>query len=212
MTFSQEQFFSHLPPYLLDTGKGRIKDGLSQFIDPKEREKPKVYDNFYLQAHTNYFMQGDLFNSISVSEWDAGEEDFFTGYTTAMLVSNTCDVSSDNEQIINKDALFAPVFKLNEFFADLRAEGKNEAHIQSILSALKNQTLSHLMYLPPDSITHTEYVVRFDKIQCFPSSVINKMVKRIEDERFLSLSDWAFYLLIFKISYHFCRVPEEKDR
>jgi len=200
-----------LPPYLLDADKGRIKRGLAQFIDPQERGKEKIYESFYLKDSQKYFMQGDLLNSIRTVEWDSEKEDYYSAYTTAMLVSNSCDVSVDNLRLLGKEALFAPVFELNEFFKELKSVGKSEAQIKTIHSKLKQQEYTNLFYLPGDH-NGVEYIVFLDKICWYPATEIHKKLENIEKERFLSLSDWAFYLLVTKVALHFCRVPEKMER
>ncbi len=212
MSYQGEQWFNYLPEYLLETGKGRIKEGLSQFIDPVERGKEKVYENFYLQMQKDHFMQGDLFHSIKTIEWKDESEDYCSKYTPAMLVSNSCDVAIENERLIDKEALFAPVINLKEYFEELKKAGKSDEQIKTIYSKLKQQEYSNLFYLPADPITTSEYIVFLDNIWWFPATEVHKKFAKIKEERFLSLTDWAFYLFISKISFHFCRVPEEKER
>jgi len=212
MVLSELQWNAVLPPYLLETGKGRIKKGLAQFIDPTERGKERVYDDFYLEASKEHFMQGDLLHSIKTVEWDAEKTDYYSAYTPAMLVSNSCDVAFENKRLLDKEALFAPVINLNEYFDELKKAGKNAEQIKTIHSQLKNQEYTNLFYLPANNINGEEYIVFLDKICWYPTSEMHKKTNQLSKERFLSLSDWAFYLLITKIAFHFCRVPEEKER
>ena len=139
MIVPNQQWNVVLPQYLLDPEKGRIKKGLSQFIDPDERGKERVYDDFYLEASKEHFMQGDLLHSIKTIEWDAEKTDYFSAYTPAMLVSNSCDVAFENKRLLDKEALFAPVVSLNEYFDDLKGAGKTTEQIQTIYSKLKQQ-------------------------------------------------------------------------
>jgi len=212
MSYEEQRWNTILPQYLLDTDKGRIKRGLAQFIDPIERGKEKVYENFYLEESKNYFMQGDLLHSIKTIEWDFKKEDYYSAYTPAMLVSNSCDVSFENKRLLDKEALFAPVIKLDEYFDELKGAGKSGDQIQTIHSKLKQQEYTNLFYLPADPIKGLEYIVFLDKICWFPVTEVHKKFDKIGEERFLSLSDWAFYLFVTKIALHFCRVPEEKER
>jgi len=209
--FQEQEWNVILPPYLLDADKGRIKRGLGQFIDPLERGKEKVYEDFYLQASQKYFMQGDLLNSIKTVDWNYLKEDYYSAYTTAMLVSNSCDVSVDNLRTLGKEPLFAPVIELNEYFKELKNAGKSDAQIQSIHSTLKQQDYTNLFYLPANH-NGIEYIVFLDKICWYPATEIQKKLENLDNERFLSLSDWAFYLFVTKVALHFCRVPEEKER
>jgi hypothetical protein len=212
MPYEEQQWNTILPKYLLDAEKGRIKRGLAQFIDPAERGKEKVYENFYLVEQKNYFMQGDLLHSIKTIEWDFEKEDFYSAFTPAMLVSNSCDVSFENKRLLDKEAMFAPVIKLNEYFNELKGAGKSDDQIKSIHSKLKQQEYTNLFYLPADPVNGFEYIVFLDKIFWLPITEFHKKFDEIDKERFLSLSDWAFYLFVTKLALHFCRVPEEKER
>lgn len=212
MAFGDFLFEESLPPYLLLTDKTKIKKGLSQFFEPQHRQKEKVYDNFYLEKGAEYFMQGDLINSIPMIEWNSETGQYETGFSRVLLMSNSCDVAPENNRLLDKEALFAPVIPLTEYFDDLREDGCTEDNIMTIYNNLKSQQYTNLFYLPPDSIHHNEYVVFFDKVNWHPSTEFQKKLNKIHEERFLSLDHFGFYLLITKISFHFCRVPEEKDR
>lgn len=137
MSYQEQQWNVILPQYLLDAEKGRIKRGLAQFLDLVERGKEKVYGEFYLSESKKYFMQGDLLRSIKTIGWNFEKEDYYSTDTSAMLVSNSCDVSFDNKRLLDKEALFAPVIKLNEYFDALKEAGKNSEQIQTVHSKLK---------------------------------------------------------------------------
>ena len=212
MPFGDLSWESTLPPYLSNSDKNRLKDGLAQFFDPAHRQKTKQYDNFYLKEPPAFFMQGDIINSLLVYDWDFKNGTYFTGYAPVILVSNSCDVTLKESSLLEKEALFAPIIPLNEFFEDLRGDGYSEDNIASIHTNLKHQTFSNLFYLPPNPIDNREFVVFFDKIFWHPSERVQEKSCKIDEERFLSLDNFGFYLFICKISYHFCRVPEESER
>jgi len=113
----------------------------------------------------------------------------------------------------DKQALYAPIVPVEDFFNTLCEEfDYDEARIKSIHGKLKNQTYSNLFYLPPNHKNQKDYILFLDNIFWQPSSILKDKIKRIDSERFVSLNYFGFYLLITKLSYHFCRVPEELDR
>lgn len=82
---------------------------------------------------------------------------------------------------------------------------------------LKKQLLSNFLYLPPlpeDSGYKQGYVVRLDSIFKFPVSELNSenYIKARNEIRVATLSNFGFYLFIIKLSYHFCRLPEDPHR
>ena len=212
MPFGDTTWEATLPAYLTSPNKNRLKDGLSQFFDPDHRQKQKKYDNFYLTNPPDFFMQGDLINSLPVYDWNFDNNTYSTGFAPVILVSNSCDVSPKEDRLLDKEALFARLIPLNDFFSDLREDGYSKENIDSIYNNLTHQTYSNLFYLPKNSITDLEYIVFFDKVFWHPSENFNLKLENIKEERFLSLDHFGFYLFILKLSYHFCRVPEESER
>lgn len=212
MAFGQETWEETLPPYLSSQEKVRLKEQLSQFFSPALREKGKEYEKFYLSQPPSFFMQGDIIGSLPICDWDTEKNEYITGYSPVMLVSSSCDVFHENDGLLEKEALFTQLIPLDEYFFDLKSQGFTEANIASIYSGLKHQTYSNLFYLPHNPIDKREFLIFFDKIYWHPSSELINKVDTIDDERFLSLDHFGFYLLITKLSYHFCRVPEVRER
>ncbi len=215
MTFGEKRWDILLPENILAIDKERLKRLLSQFFDPTHRQGDKRYDGFY---HTNpppkYFLQGDLLHSVMAADWDYDANSYSSGYSPVVLLSNTCDVSDDNDRELgDKQALYAPIVSVEDYFKTLRQEFQyDESKIKSIHGKLKSQTYSNLFYLPPNHKNQKDYILFLDNIFWQPSSILKDKIKRIDSERFVSLNYFGFYLLITKLSYHFCRVPEELDR
>ncbi|MDX2173971.1 MAG: hypothetical protein SFY56_12685 [Bacteroidota bacterium] len=212
MGFSLENWNIILPETLLEIDKDRLKRLLFQFFGSEHRKGEKKYDDFYLKSGPNYFLQGDILKRINTLEWDYDNEKYiFTEKPTALL-SNTCDVSEENQRLNQKQALFAPVIKLSDYIDSLKELGANKEQIDSALNNIKSQTYSNIFYLPPNPINGNDYIVFLDNIFWQPSNILISKIAKINDERFLCLNHFGFYLLITKLSYHFCRVPEEIDR
>lgn len=212
MAFNKEEWDILLPSNLLATDKERLKRLLGQFFNVEHRKGVKKYDNFYLDTSVKYFLQGDVLKNINSLFWDAENGNYTFANSPVILLSNTCDVSEENNHNFDKQALYAPVTKLDFFTDSLREEGVGEQKIISIINALKNQEYSNVFYLPSNPVNGNEYVILLDNIFWQPSNILKEKLPQINEERFLSLNHFGFYLLITKLSYHFCRVPEEIDR
>lgn len=200
-----------LPSYLTEENKGRLQDALTQF-HPKNR-KEIVYDDFFKDFDYNYFLQGDIVLDIRVATWDADTASYNKSYLDALIISNTCDISNDNKRKINpKQCLFAPLIKLEDYVSDLREEKYPEAKLEEFVTTLKSQGYSNLIYLPKVHEEDYERLALLDRLFWFPIEELTQLLDTINDERISSLNHYGFYLLIFKLSYHLCRVPEQCDR
>lgn len=209
MILSSQAFNELLPPYLHEITKGRIRNALSQFT----LEGNIDYSGFYTVSGNDYLMQADILNSVRGILWDENSEELESGFNPAMLISNSCDVSVENIRSLNqKDALFAPIVPLDVYVDDCLKEGFTRDQIDSFLNVLRKQEYTNLFYLPPNPINQLEYFVRLDRIYWLPISQLNQTMQNLKDSRFLSLSQWAWYLFLVKLSFHTCRVPETIER
>jgi len=209
MILSETAFEELLPPYLHDITKNRIRNALSQFSGAKEID----YSDFYSAENTDFLMQGDILHSVKGIMWDEGSGEVQSGYNPAMLISNSCDVSIENIRSVNqKDALFAPIVPLEEYISDRKAAGFKEDQIQGFLNRLRKQEFTNLFYLPSNPINKKEYLARFDRIYWLPLILLQDAINEIEKARFISLSQWGWYLFMVKLSLHNSRVPETVER
>ena len=210
--FGDDHFEKILPPYLTSPEKSRLKEGLEQFF-PENSTKEIKYDNFYQDDTDSYFKQSDLIAEVRFPEWDETHRQYNALYGDAMLLSNTCDINPVNQRNANsKESLFAPIIDLPEYLSDLRINGYNDNQLQTFEADIKRQRITNILYLPPYRDTGPSYIVLLDFIFRFPTAELNKLLMNITQEKIKSLSRFGYYLFIFKLSYHLCRVPEEKER
>lgn len=212
MPFGDDYFEKILPAYLVESDKGRLKEALRQFTI-EERGKEVDYSNFYRSYDHAYFMQSDLIKEIRVSQWNEESAEFTKGYTDAIIISNTCDISFDNKHDVNtKQCLFAPLIDFNEYLSDLEAAGYSKEKISSFSQIVKAQLRTNIFYLPIYYKENKEYIVLLDNVFWFPTAELNSYIDKIDDNRTTSLTHFGFYLFILKLSYHLCRLPEQCDR
>jgi hypothetical protein len=212
MAFGDDKFELILPNYLVDPDKSRLRDALKQFI-PEEKRNEINYSNFYRNYQHAYFMQSDLIKEIRVAKWDDESASYKKGYTDAIIISNTCDISFENKQELNvKQCLFAPLIDFNLYLEDLKQAGYNQERIKKFSTNVKAQLRTNIFYLPLHFREEKEYIVLLDNVFWFPTSELNSYINNIEENRITSLTHFGFYLFILKLSYHLCRLPEQCDR
>jgi hypothetical protein len=211
MEFGDDKFDQLLPSYLVDPDKSRLRDALKQFF-PEEKGNPIDYKDFYRDYQNAYFLQSDLVKEIRFAQWDEETTSFQKGYTDAIIISNTCDISFENKRELNvKQCLFAPLIDFKLYLEDLR-EKYNEEKIQAFAQSIRTQLRTNIFYLPLHFKEQKEYIVLLDNVFWFPTSELNSYVEKIEETRITSLTHFGFYLFILKLSYHLCRLPEQCDR
>lgn len=127
-----------------------------------------------------------------------------------MILSNTCDIDISNIRMIPSRVIYTPIIKLESYKQLLIKSRKNESSIRSHLDDIRKQRISHIFYLPAGGSLKEEAFSLFDLISTYPADLIKK--EDIPKRRIFTLSDYGFYLFLFKISIHFTRIREGVDR
>jgi ABC-type transporter Mla MlaB component len=199
------------PEYLTKTEKGRLLQALEQFKDDNAKNKwnNKNYSHFYSPVNYQYFLQGDLVREIRYPMWDKSDKSFKKTFTDAIILSNTCDLDLSNLRKINKQVVLAPILELQDYISEMTQIDDN---IEETLQKIKTQSISNILYLPPNLSTGTDYICHLDKAFWFPAEELNLYLDEIDKTRVTSLDYFGYYLFLVKLSYHFCRLPEEKQR
>ena len=208
MSFVLEKIEAHFPKELSEQKKGRLREGLNQFTSTNSSSK--VYTDFYLTTGYDYFLQGDLINELRYPVWDNERKNYEKNYFNVVIISNSCDIdeANQNQRDIPKKVLIAKLFELSDFKEGLI---QNEVeNTENIIRSLKNQEHSNLMYFPP--INGIEYVAFLDELSWITNDELNLLKNNIQENRIASLDLFGYYLFMFKLSYHLCRLPEEIDR
>jgi hypothetical protein len=210
MAFADE-LSSLLPYYLVEPQKSRLKEALVQFYN-RASESIK-YQDFYKDFGHTFFLQSDLLKEIRFAEWDEVTLSFSKAYTDAIVISNTCDIASENTRTLNKkECLLAPLIDFQEYLNELEKEGYTRDRIKEFSRIIRDQLCTNIFYLPLNTKDNREYIAFFDNLFWFPSQELNSYVGEIEQTRITSLSQFGHYLFCLKLSYHLCRLPEQCDR
>ena len=211
MSFDEISLERFVPDFLQSNTRDRIKTGLKDFFHSESNEREKNYTGFYAMGAPSYLMQSDVFASVKAIDWDYSTDNYVNCYFHSMLLSNTCDLSVENIRNTNiKQAVFAPMIPVEEVLKDMRQELKEE-QTKSFYQALRRQEHSNLFYIPPNHVNGKDYIVFLDKTFWQPVTALKNITENVKTERVLSLSNWAFYLFLLKLSYHLCRQPEGPD-
>lgn len=83
------------------------------------------------------------------------------------------------------------------------------AKLKTTFQISNNKNNTQIIFLPANSQME-DSIVFLDKIYHVDNRFINR--DTLEDQRLFSLSDYGFYMLIFKLSIHFSRIQEKVNR
>ncbi len=189
----------YLPKYLSGASYTELLRELKAFPE-------NIDTRFYEMIHEDGWLQGDgLFpmpymvvenNSVHKSR--------------AMVLSNSCDISVDNKRMYESRAIVAPIFNLRKL-EELLVESfpSQNDRVTNFISSIRRQEVSSIFYLPVGQGMEEESYVRFDTVN---SCRISHIESEYRPSTVFRLSNYGFYILLFKLSVHFARVQESVDR
>jgi hypothetical protein len=211
MGFGDQYWQTLLPSYLRGNAREDLISALDQF-KPQGR-KDISYDRFFKDFGHPYFMQGDLVLDIRTSHWIPETREYSRVYTNAIILSNSCDLFVENKRQVNsKQCLFAPLVKLSSYMEELSAAGYSPEQLEEFKRNLKSQLLSNIFYIPELGGKIDEQIALLDHVFWYPIDELKALVESIGEDRITSLNQFGYYLFVLKLSYHFCRLPEQCDR
>lgn len=202
MTDSFEDFKKYLPQYLSADAQTNLFAELEQF--------PNNIDmRFYttkLRGEPNIF-QGDGLPSL----WITDLPDHRMAKARVMVVSNSCDISTQNKRLIGPRLIYCPIISISKLMTVLKAASTSASvELDGYFDNVRKQRISSMFYLPNLDKLGDEAVVLLDRMNnCDAQSIdIDEMVKT----RLFTLSDYGFYLFLFKLSIHLTRIRESVAR
>lgn len=127
--FDQIRLF--LPKYLTEQQSRKLFSELGQF--------PNNYEFYTFRSDLqNELLQGDGWRGFIAIDFYSGARKEVSG----VVLSNSCDIFSENERTIPVKILFAPLIELNKYEASLLASGKSPAQVGQTLSTIRKQYVS----------------------------------------------------------------------
>lgn len=200
MSLDAEQLKNQIPFYL--TARTEQKELVTNLEALMRGARTGYYIPAARAPDSDAMLQGDGWQEFKLFSFDTGERRSIRG----IVLSNSCDISKDNDRPIAPKVVFAPIVKLDSIEARLRERGLAADAIDGRIAAIKSQSVTNIFYLPAGGPLEQDYVALLDDLHSMP-------VDAHEDGRKLfTLSMAGFYLLSFKLSVHFCRLHEQVDR
>lgn len=201
MTFDAEALRTQIPYYLTaDPAQKAFLAELTVLNNGADKGYfiPSARDPFGKEI-----LQGDGWRGFQVYSFTSGN----SSSTRGIVLSNSCDVSAENERVVPSSITFAPIVRLSRLMARFEERGLDAERIASRLQAIRSQSVTNIFYLPADGPLEEEHVALLDDLHSVPIEVHTKTA-----EKMFTLSMAGFYLFVFKLSVHFCRLHENVDR
>jgi hypothetical protein len=149
-------------------------------------------------------LQGDGLASL----WVADLPNERIGRTRVMVLSNTCDIAPNNKRLLGPRILYCPIISFPKYQNLLNSEDDLPVDFSPTdhLKGIRKQRNSSMFYLPKNEKLGEEGIAMLDRINnCDAQAVdLSELVKT----RLFTLSDYGFYLFLFKLSLHLTRIRE----
>ena len=200
MTLDAEQLKNQIPFYL--TAEPAQKE-LVRNLDALNKG---VTTGYYISAarepDANSMLQGDGWRGFQLLSFDTGKKRSVRG----IVLSNSCDISRDNERVIAPKIVFAPIIRLSAIEKRFDERGLAKNAVADRIAAIRGQSVSNIFFLPSGGPLEHDHVALLDDVHSMP------VATQADCEKLFTLSMAGFYLFAFKLSVHFCRLHEKVDR
>lgn len=201
MTFDADSFRQQIPYYLTaDPGQKVLVSELKALIEGAEKGYfiPAGYNNFKAEM-----LQGDGWPGFQVFSFKSGK----AHATRGIVLSNSCDLSKDNVRVVSPRVTFAPIVKLSKIVERFETHGLDNNKVASRLTEIKAQRVTNMFYLPADGLLAEDHIALLDDLHSMPVEAYSR-----DAQKMFTLSMAGFYLFVFKLSVHFCRLHENVKR
>ena len=196
MEITPESIRDHIPYYLTSTQKDGLLKALKDF--PSNT-------NYYLNDYHHALLQGDGWTNLHRRNFETGMLDSILG----IVLSNSCDVSSDNKHDFPSRITFAPLVPLSAYVGLLHKTGISPAQIYDKVTSIKEQRVTSIFFLPAGNGLQEDHIALLDELYTMPAKAFESENRK---SKVYTLSLVGFYLFIFKLSVHFCRFGENLAR
>lgn len=191
----------YLPSYLSPSKQEKLFRELDKFPD-------NIDSRMYQPQHISdtHICQGDGIGNMPM----VFLPDETIDNETAIVISNTCDISPENERRNPPSIVYCPIIDYDKYSDIVLDYYDNIDDAENVLRELRNQKKTSRFYLPP-GYKVDESIVLLDKANsCNANYVYGEL--DINESKLFSLSLYGFYLFIFKLSMHFTRFNEGISR
>lgn len=201
---SFEEVKKYLPQYLTSTAQQELVKELNQFPQ-------NIDQRIYFPQYFENIFQGDGIENLLYVNFPSTD----IREVPVMILSNTCDIDQSNKRLMPLRLVYTPIFNLAKYeqalIKDHVETGRKEMQsITSHISDIRKQYVSHIFYLPKGGKLQDDSIIFFDRLNNCPSGTIEG--HELQNRRIFSLSDYGFYLFLFKLSVHFTRIRDGVSR
>ena len=182
----------YLPKYLTPSAVKELFDELRLFPD-----NPKFYWHGTPSAD---LLQGDGWKGLVAIDFRTLEKKTVSG----VIFSNSCDIDVSNPRGREMNVLFAPLIRLSRYDRLLAESGRSPEQIADTLTSIRKQKVTYVFHLPHIPGVMEESIVLLDDIHAHPLSDFLSC----ERSRVFTLTQYAFYVFLLKLSIHFSRFQE----
>lgn len=193
-----QQIQLFLPKYLSPSQKEQLWAELSAFPE----NFPFYFNRSDIQGE---LLQGDGWRGFIAIQFETGNRKI----VSAVILSNTCDISTANQRALPVRILFSPLVSLRRYTELLQKSGRSTAQINNIIGDIKKQRYTSLFYFPCPNEGDDEYIISLDDIHSHP---VQDFLAQPDRKLLFRLSQTAFYLFLLKLSIHFSRFQEGISR
>lgn len=186
--------------------KFALHAGFSGVLAKIVYNRPNYFLSLYHDRFEDTMLQGGGRPGFQLFSFKTGRLRSVKG----LILSNSCDISPDNSRQIPSRIIFAPLVKLATYKSLLERNCMNQELIEARINSIKVQRTTNIFYLPAGNPLEEEYIVRFDEAQSMPMATYYDT--QGEKKKLFTLSNTGFYMLLFKLSIHFCRFQESVHR
>lgn len=196
MAITADDLEKYFPYYLTAEQAEGLAKALADFDGSRS--------SFYTPEGFDELSQGDGISGLDVIDLETGARDKIQG----IVLSNTCDVNAGNSRDLPARLMFVQIVRLGAYESLLEKAGKSRESIDSKSRAIKEQKVTNLFHLPQGAGLQEPFIAVLDDVKSIPL----RLYSEDTNKKLFSLDMLGFYLLLFKLAIHFCRVHENKER
>ncbi|TLS77626.1 hypothetical protein FE236_03225 [Mariprofundus erugo] len=186
------------------------KEYLPKYLSPKEKDDlyeelrrfPHNITPFYLSSEhfKQELLQGDGWNGFVAINFNTLEKKAVRG----IILSNSCDIDVANKRHRSPSVLFCPLIPVGKYKEYLLGQRHPEQSVNDVLAQIRLQEKTDVLYLPGQEGVIEEHLVFLDQVNSHPLSDF----MNVKGTKIFTLSQYAFYIFIIKLSIHFSRLQE----
>jgi hypothetical protein len=190
-----------LPVYLPPDAQEDLFAQLKQFPDNMDA---RIYSG--VLPNEGEVFQGDGFNGLLLINLPKPE----IAEGPGMILSNSCDISSENRRFLPPRFIYCPILKLSNYIGLLERNGVEGEVLKGHIEAIRAQRITSVLFLPQAGNLKEDCLVFLDRINNCDLAYLSE--ERVKANRLFSLSDYGFYLFLVKLSIHLTRIREGMER